>query len=80
MRGRLKGKGPVGCAAAILAVGAAGLLAGPPGALIAGLAALLGLAALFDNHTGSLLMLAVLFVIVVAILLMLMAMMIGMAR
>ena len=53
--------------AAALSIGAAALLSGAAAVLL-GLAWLLVLAAWFDNHTGSCLMIAILFVIVVAVL------------
>ena len=53
--------------AAALSISAAAILFGPAAFLVA-LAWLLVLAAWFDNHTGSCLMIAILFTIVVAIL------------
>ena len=53
--------------AAALTTGATALLAGPAAFLLA-LLWLLVLAARFDNHTGSCLMIAVLFVLAVAVL------------
>jgi len=53
--------------AAALSIAAAGLLSGAAAVLLA-LVWLLVLAAWFDNHTGSCLMVALLFVIVVAVL------------